>query len=133
MRKYLLSIFLFAAAAIGCRAQGPAPADIFAPICKYLSRGDCDRLSEWFSDNLEIEILGKSSYCSRNQAGRILKKFFDEHTPRNFEILHRTTQATMRYAIGILTAGGETFRTVICVNSPGERNYIEYLTVERVL
>ena len=51
---------------LGAKAQ-TADYDVFVPIGKYLSQGNSDALSAWFSDNLEMSVLSKGGNSSRNQ------------------------------------------------------------------
>ena len=83
--------------------------DVFNPIAKYLARGDAEKLSAWFSENLEITIFSDSNDSSRNQARQIIKSFFNSYTPRSFEITHKAGRSNMKYALGTLNAGGEVF------------------------
>lgn len=79
--------------------------DVFVPIAKYLGNGDAERLSAWFDDNLEITIMSTTNDSSKNQAKQILKAFFDNHTPRSFEIRHTASRSNSKYALGFLNAG----------------------------
>ncbi len=106
--------------------------DVFTPIAKYLAQGDADRLSAWFSDNLEITIFSTSNDSSRNQARQIIKSFFKSYTPRAFEISHKAGRANMKYALGTLNAGGEMFLVTIFVNLRGEAYKIQHLKIERI-
>ena len=123
----LLLTFLFA---------GPSTAqegnqDVFTPIGKYLQAGDCEKLSAWFADNLELDMLGAVNNCTRNQAKLIMKNFFANYTPKKFTIIHKSGKAPMKYAVGSLNAGGERFRVILYVKTYDEKSYIEQLKVER--
>ena len=106
--------------------------DVFTPIAKYLAQGDADRLSAWFSDNLEITIFSTSNDTSRNQARQIMKSFFKSYTPRSFEISHKAGRANMKYALGTLNAGGEMFLVTVFVNLRGDAYKIQHLKIERI-
>ena len=54
--------FLFCAKA-SAQDQGY---DVFNPIAKYISQGEAEKLSAWFSDNLEVTIFSNSNE-SRNR------------------------------------------------------------------
>ncbi len=105
--------------------------DVFTPIGKYMQNGDYDNLSAWFADNLELDIFGETNTCSRNQARLIMKKFFEEYTPKRFTVMHKSSQATMRYAVAEFAAGGELFRILLYVNGGDGRSYIEQIVVSR--
>lgn len=105
--------------------------DVFVPITKYLSQGDADSLSAWFADNLEISVVSPLSTSSKNQARQVLKSFFESYTPRSFEVTHKAGKTNMKYALGSLKAGGETFLVTIFVSSKGGTFKIQQLKIER--
>ena len=115
----------------------PAPAaeggdDVFVPISKYIAAGNAEALSAWFADNLEIAVLARESDASRAQARQIVKTFFDNFTPRSFNITHTAGRANMKYALGTLKAGGETFNVTIFLSCKEDRYRIQQLKIERL-
>ncbi len=140
MKLYrLLPLLALLLAATPARSQNTVPAslvpaagqDFFTPISKYFQAGDYNSLSAWFADNLELDLLGSNSNCSRNQARRIMKDFFADYTPKSFEIVHKSGKAPMRYAIGVLHAGGETFQVTLYVRTGEGKSAIQQLKIER--
>jgi len=105
--------------------------DVFVPISKYIAQGNSDNLSAWFSSNLEISVLGKSSNASKSQAKQIVKSFFDDHNPRSFEITHTAGQDKMKYALGTLIAGGERFTVTLFVHYDGTSFMIQQLKIDK--
>lgn len=106
--------------------------DVFNPIAKYLAMGDAEKLSAWFSDNLEVTIFSDSNDSSRNQARQIIKSFFRSYTPRSFEITHKAGRSNMKYALGNLNAGGEMFVVTIFVGYDDTSYKIQHLKIERM-
>lgn len=106
--------------------------DVFNPISKYMAQGDAEKLSAWFSDNLEITIFSDSNDSSRNQARQIVKSFFRSYTPRSFEITHKAGRSNMKYALGTLNAGGEMFHVTIFVGYDDNAYKIQHLKIERM-
>lgn len=106
--------------------------DVFTPIGKYMVKGDADCLSAWFDDNLEVCVASQESNASRAQAKQILKTFFDAYTPRSFDITHTAERANMKYALGNLNAGGETFTVTIFVSAKSDGYKIQQLRIERL-
>mgnify|MGYP002625542920 FL=1 len=131
MRRFSLNILALAVSAAAitllCSAspeKGPAPqsskGDAFIPIAKYIQKGDHERLSAWFAENLEVEIFGIKNECSRIQATMIMKNFFSQHPPKSFKIIHKSGNPPMKYAIGNLSTGSENLRVVLLVRTnPG--------------
>ena len=105
---------------------------MFVPISKYIAAGNAEALSAWFADNLEIAVLAKESDASRAQARQIVKTFFDNFTPRSFNITHTAGRANMKYALGTLKAGGETFNVTIFLSCKEDRYRIQQLKIERL-
>ena len=111
--------------------QSNTEQDVFTPIGKYIQSGDYEKLSAWFADNLELNILGAINNCTRNQARLIIKNFFTNYTPKKFTIIHKSGKAPMKYAVGSLTAGGEKFRVILYVKTTDGVNSIQQLKAER--
>ena len=106
--------------------------DVFIPISKYMAAGNSEALSAWFADNLEIAVLSRESDASRAQARQIVKTFFDNHTPRSFNITHIAGRAGMKYALGTLNAGGENFNVTIFLSCKNSTYRIQQLRIDRM-
>ena len=106
--------------------------DVFVPISKYIAAGNSVALSAWFADNLEIAVLARESDASRAQARQIVKTFFDTYTPRSFDVTHTAGRANMKYALGTLKAGGESFVVTIFMSCKDSSYKIQQLKIERL-
>ncbi len=134
MRRYIICALIGVIGAV-CAPKASAQDsgyDVFNPIAKYLASGDAEKLSAWFSDNLEVTIFSDSNDSSRNQARQIVKSFFRSYTPRSFEITHRAGRSNMKYALGNLNAGGEMFLVTIFVGYDNTSYRIQHLKIERI-
>ena len=133
MKNTIFSVILTSLLMLGSAAKAQYSGyDVFNPIAKYIACGDADKLSAWFSDNLEITIFSNSNDSSRNQARQIMKSFFNSYTPRSFEITHKAGRSTMKYALGNLNAGGEVFVVTIFVNYKESGYKIQHLKIEQI-
>lgn len=117
--------------AVGAAAQSDGN-DVFNPISKYIVQGNAEALSAWFADNLEISVISKASNSSRNQAKQVMKRFFDNYTPRSFQINHTAGRINMKYALGTLNAGGEKFHVTIFVSRKDGPYRIQQLKIDRI-
>ncbi len=134
IRERIIGVVAVAVAMLVC-AEASAQDnsyDVFNPISKYLAYGDAEKLSAWFSDNLEVTIFSNSNDSSRNQARQIMKSFFRSYTPRSFEITHKAGRSNKKYALGTLNAGGEMFVVTIFVNYTDTDYKIQHLKIERM-
>lgn len=128
-RTVLALIAVFFCAGVSAQEKG---FDVFNPISKYIASGDAERLSAWFSDNLEVTIFSSSNDASRNQARQIMRSFFKSYTPRSFEIGHKAGRSNMKYALGTLNAGGEMFLVTIFVSLKEDGYRIQQIKIERL-
>ena len=129
IRILILAVGLILASGAVSRAQN-GEYDVFVPISKYISQGESESLSAWFADNLDISIGPSSNNCSKSQARQIVKSFFETNPPRSFSISHTAGKNNMKYAIGTLKTGGETFLVTIFVNIEGSGYRIQHLKIE---
>ena len=128
--KLILSFSLLCLCS-GAIAQNKVP-DVFTPIGKYLAKGDSDALSAWFADNLQISVASQESTASKAQAKLIVKSFFESYSPRSFSITHTAGRSNMKYALGVLNAGGEMFNVTIFVIFKNGAYKIQQLSIERI-
>ena len=113
-----------------CSAQRKG--DIFNTIAKYIQRGDSDKLSIWFAEDLDISISGEEVHSSKTQAKYILKDFFENHSPQKFVILNKSGNPNMKYSIGQLQCvDGESFRIILLVRNLNSSQVIVRLRIER--
>lgn len=127
--KTVITSALLLASCLCLSAQGKGY-DVFNPITKYLEQGNVESLSAWFSNNLEVTVLSRGGDSSKNQAKQILKTFFDSYKPRSFNITHTAGSANMKYVVGDLMAGGQTFRVTIFVSYQGDSYRIQQIKVD---
>lgn len=134
MKRYIISVVVALTALLaGAEASAQDKSyDVFNPIAKYIALGDAEKLSAWFSDNLEVSIFSNSNDSSCSQARQIMKSFFKSYTPRSFEINHKAGRSNMKYALGTLNAGGELFTVTIFVSYKDSDYRIQHLKIERI-
>lgn len=134
VKKLLIGLLVSTVAVFTCAVASAQDNsyDVFNPIAKYMALGDADKLSAWFSDNLEVTIFSNSNDSSRNQAKQIMKTFFRSYNPRSFEITHKAGRSNKKYALGTLNAGGEMFVVTIFVNYKDTDYKIQHLKIERM-
>ena len=115
-----------------CANAQEAGYDVFVPIVKYMTQGDSSALSVWFADNLEVSVFSQRTDASRTQARQIIKAFFETYTPRSFVVTHTAGRANMKYALGDLYAGGETFHVTIFVSCKEGSYRIQQIKIDRI-
>ena len=134
IRERIIGVVAAAVAMLACTEASAQDSsyDVFNPISKYIACGDAEKLSAWFSDNLEVTIFSSTDDYSKNQACQLMKSFYKSYTPRSFEITHKAGRGNMKYALGTLNAGGEHFMVTIFVGYKDSSYKIQHLKIERM-
>lgn len=132
MRKVLLlSCLLSFFPTVASAQRSEDVSDVFAPISKYLAKGDIECLSAWFSDNLEIDMPDYSGSYSRRQACKVMESFFSDYTPRRFQIVHKSGSYPVNCAVGNYEGGGCSFVVTILVRTTDDENVIQQIIIEK--
>ncbi|HNR27059.1 MAG TPA: DUF4783 domain-containing protein [Bacteroidales bacterium] len=134
IRKTILPLMLACFSAFApnfLAAQDAELTEIFNNIGNDLKSGDAVTFSQWFADDIEIDVMGTAGVCSRSQARQLMKNFYTKYTPKSFSIVHLSGTLPMRYCIGTLLAGGERFRVTLFVKSEREMHKLQQVRIEK--
>lgn len=100
-------------------------------IMNAISNGNSATLAGYFNSNLEVAILEKEDFYTKQQAELIMKDFFTRNTPVSFTILHKGGKEGSQYAIGKLVTSGGSFRVTILVKMKENKALIHQLRFEK--
>lgn len=128
---FTISSLLIAMLIVSENTYSQSRGDVFNTIAKYIQKGDYEKLAIWFGNSIEIEMIGEQMSCSNSQAKFIMKDFFANHTPKKFQILHKSGNPQMRYAIGQLQCSGENFRIILLVKNKVDSSVIVRIRIEK--
>jgi hypothetical protein len=135
MIKNTLTYFLMMSACLVSHSvllgQDEQSRAIFTSIGEDIKTGDATTFSQWFADDMEIDVLGNAGVCSKSQARQVMKNFYSRYTPKSFTIVHLSGTLPMRYCIGTLMAGGERFRVTLFVKSQRDSHKIQQIRIEK--
>ena len=101
-----------------------------ADIALSLEAGNAAELAKHFHSNVELIILDEEDVYSRSQAEQIIRKFFSEHRPSNFKVIHEGGLEKSRYAIGSLDTALARYRVYILMKKQDDRPLIHQLRIE---
>jgi hypothetical protein len=92
--------------------------------------GNAEELTKHFYNNIELIVLEKEDVYSKTQAEQILRKFFTDHRPSSFDIIHEGGKETSRYAIGNLSTSSGNFRVSFLIKNQDGSQLIHQLRIE---
>lgn len=134
--KRIIWIGLIILAVLPARAAMQDDIDrIMIYIEKAIESGNGESLASRSSSFVEVTLLGKSTLYSRAQAGYILKEFFREHPPSDFQIQRRMNVENDWYMYGNYRnrSEKETYRLEIRIRRNGDRYEIKNIRISNVL
>ena len=106
--KNLIFILIFAPLSL---FSAPSIIDPYEDIANAIRSGDAKSVSRYFSNSVDLTLIGQEDVYSKAQAEQILKDFFNKNTPRSFSIIHRgESKDGARYAIGNLSTSNGNYR-----------------------
>lgn len=102
-------------------------------ITKALRTGDAATLASFFTEDVEVAILDDEDLYSKEEAEKILAKFFASNPSKSFSQVHLGTSkgANSHYVIGELVAGAKTYRTYVYVKESEGSIQIEEIRIEK--
>lgn len=98
-------------------------------ISKALGNGDVESLSRYFDKSVEID----DDFYDKAEAKQVVKKFFSQHPPKSFSLIHQGTSKgeDSKYFIGNLNAGSGTYRVYVYLKLSGKQMVIQELRFDK--
>jgi hypothetical protein len=126
MKKML---YIFSWIILMCPVSSYAQTDkLPADIVLSFKAGNAAELAKHFHTNVELIILEEEDVYSKSQAEQIIRKFFADHKPSGFRVIHEGEKG--RYAIGSLETSKATYRVYILMKDQENTPLIHQLRIE---
>jgi hypothetical protein len=115
IKSFKLFTFIFCSAFI-LNFSGYAQSDVITNVRTALKSGSSKELSRHFNEMVELNINGNKSSYSKTQAEYVLKDFFKNNPPVDFQYVHQgASKEGIKYAIGKYTYNDGSFRVLVLV------------------
>lgn len=105
--------------------------DVMKKVSTALQTGNSKELSKYFTETVELEIVGKENFYSISQAEILLKDFFEENKPTKFVINHQGVKDVSSFAIGTLTVKNGNLRVSFFMKTENNQTLIHQLRIEQ--
>ncbi len=106
------------------------PVDIPGEIVSAFGSGNATQLAKYFNQTIELTMFDKEGIYSKIQAEIILRNFFADNPPKQFQILHQGGKECSKYAIGSLISGTTKYRITFLLKTMESKVYIHQLRIE---
>jgi hypothetical protein len=105
--------------------------DVIDNLSGFFKTAEAQKISEYFSSAVELNILAEENSYSKAQAEIILRDFFFRNKPLSVKILHRlSSNPDYKLAVLSLQTAKDNFRVSISLTSNGERFLINEIRIE---
>lgn len=121
----ILSVALSGAAQLSAQSV-----EIPDEISLAFKAGNVDVLSKYLNSTIELVLLDKEDFYTRNIAEGILREFFREHPTTDFIIKHKGGKSSSAYAIGNLRTRKGNFRVYFLIKTIDSKPLIHQLRIE---
>ncbi|MBS0010173.1 MAG: DUF4783 domain-containing protein [Bacteroidales bacterium] len=127
----ILAIIIFIASLAGITNASGQSVDIPDEISLAFKAGNVDALSGYLNSTVELVLLDKEDFYTKNIAEGILKDFFRDHSTIDFVIKHKGGRSSSAYAIGNLRTRKGNFRVYFLLKKIDSKPLIHQLRIER--
>jgi len=101
-----------------------------AGISLAFKAGNSSALAEYLNSTVEILLLDKEDFYSKNVAESILGDFFSKYHTREFTIRHQGAKNDAQYAIANLTTDKGNFRVYFLLKKVNSSPLIHQIRIE---
>ncbi len=100
-------------------------------VSSAFKSGNAKELAGNFTSSLDLVVKDSDDVYSKAQAEQILKKFFNQHKPSSFKILHDgESRNGIKFFIGELETSNGKYRVTINMKQVGKESKIHQLRIE---
>lgn len=111
-KLYLIILFSLLFLNISAQAQS----DVISNVRTAMKTGSSKELTKYFNEMVELNINGAKSSYSKTQAEFVLRDFFKNNPPVDFQYVHQgASKEGIKYAIGKYTYNDGSFRVLVLI------------------
>ncbi|MDR1897064.1 MAG: DUF4783 domain-containing protein [Prevotellaceae bacterium] len=101
-------------------------------IVNAIKNAQVSELSPYLANTVECDMFGKSNVYSKAQTIQVMKDFFTQNKPKQFNVNHQGAQGQIKFIIGTYkTITGKKFRISCFVKQEiGKNDMIQQIRIE---
>ena len=96
--------------------------DLFGPVKAAVRAGNAEELGKQLNQTVGVDLNGKQATYSKAQAEMVLRDFFRDNPPSDFNVVHTgsSQDGALQFAIGKYASGKNTFSVLIRIRTTGK-------------
>ena len=108
-----------------------AQSDFPKEIKKAFSAGDSKKLSNYFAQNVELQLIDKGDVYSKAQAALIMKNFFANNKPKSFTVESESKDKSSNYAFAQLKTKRNNYRVFIAYQKKSREIIVNQMVISK--
>ncbi|SDL67716.1 protein of unknown function [Catalinimonas alkaloidigena] len=122
--KNVISVFIIALSVLIQTSDAQSSDQVLEETRRSLKSGSSRELARYFNEAVELGFDGQKASYSKTQAEFVIRNFFQQHPPTNFDFVHRgTSKEGIRYCIGKYSSTEGAYRVVLLIK-PVQGKYL---------
>ena len=118
--------------AAGMQVAVAQQSDVISQIKETIKAGSAKELSRYLNQTVDVMIDEKMESYSKAQAEFVLRDFFKNHPPAEFNIIHQgSSKGGQPFAIGLYKSGSETYRVFMKIKPVGDQQLVHEIRFSR--
>ncbi len=109
-----------------------AQSDVIDNVRVAMKTGSSKELAKYFGSTVELNFDGEKSSYSKSQAEFVLRDFFKNYPPSDFEYIHQgASKQGLKYVIGKYSITGGSFRIWVLFKKSNNDFYVDTIDFTR--
>ena len=130
MKKVIASTFVLLLSGMLLHVQ--AQEDVIKSLKAGFKSGSVYEISNYLSPRTEIAFEGDKEIFQKDKAEQILKDFFTQNKPKDFQVLHQgASKEGLKFYIGELLSSSGTYRVLVYLRTKGDKSLIETIDISK--
>lgn len=132
MKPILFSLFfIFSLLAPGI-SSAQNQADVIGQVKETIKAGSAKELSKFLNQTIDVTIDDKMQSYSKAQAEFVLRDFFKQHPPNEFDIIHQgSSRGGQPFAIGQYKSASDTYRVFMKIKVVSNHQLVHEISFVR--
>ena len=105
--------------------------DTVSNVIAAINKGDASEISNYFSERVELKVLDKEDFYSKDQAESILKDFFSKRKVKSFKENHSSKgKSSNQFVVGTMDTNSGKFRVSFFLKKIENKFFISQFRIE---
>lgn len=127
MRVFAVLMFVWLTVALGYDSH--AQSDVISLVKETIEAGSAKELAQYLNQTIDLTIDGKLETFSKAQAEFVLRDFFKEHPPVEFNVIHQgASKGGQPFAIGQYKTGNTNYRVFMKIKNTGTQELVHEIS-----